>query len=60
MEDVHWADEATLDVMRICRAGVETVPALLVASYRDDEVGRMHPFRRVLGDLPVGSTTTSD
>ena len=57
MEDVHWADEATLDVIRIMSRRVETVPALLVASYRDDEVGRMHPFRRVLGVLPVGSTT---
>jgi DNA-binding CsgD family transcriptional regulator/tetratricopeptide (TPR) repeat protein len=57
MEDVHWADEATLDVIRILSRRVETVPALLLASYRDDEVGRIHPFRRVLGVLPAGSTT---
>lgn len=57
MEDVHWADEATLDVIRIVSRRVEAVPALLLASYRDDEVGRTHPFRRVLGVLPTGTTT---
>ncbi|MGH2896604.1 MAG: ATP-binding protein, partial [Solirubrobacteraceae bacterium] len=57
IEDVHWADEATLDVIRILSRRVEVVPALLLASYRDDEVGGMHPFRRVLGVLPAGSTT---
>ena len=57
LEDVHWADEATLDVFRIVSRRVEAVPALLLASYRDDEVGRLHPFRRVLGVLPTGSTT---
>ncbi|HEU4400015.1 MAG TPA: ATP-binding protein, partial [Actinomycetota bacterium] len=36
LEDVHWADEATLDVLRLLARRVETVPALVVASYRDD------------------------
>ncbi|HEX5620852.1 MAG TPA: AAA family ATPase, partial [Solirubrobacteraceae bacterium] len=36
-EDVHWADEATLDVLRVLSRRIATVPALLVASYRDDE-----------------------
>lgn len=57
MEDMQWADEATLDVIRVVSRRVESVPALLLASYRDDEVGRMHPFRRVLGVLPAGRTT---
>src|SRR3972149_6826859 len=51
LEDVHWADEATLDVLRLAARRVEAVPALFVASYRDDELDRFHPLRTVLGDL---------
>ncbi|MGZ8793794.1 MAG: ATP-binding protein, partial [Gaiellaceae bacterium] len=51
LEDVHWADEATLDVLRLLARRVETVPALIVASYRDDELDGRHPLRIVLGEL---------
>jgi DNA-binding CsgD family transcriptional regulator/tetratricopeptide (TPR) repeat protein len=51
LEDVHWADEATLDVFRLLARRVETVPALVVVSYRDDELDAMHPLRLVLGEL---------
>ena len=52
LEDVHWADEATLDVLRIVGRRIESVPAVLVMSYRDDELDRSHPLRSVLGELP--------
>src|SRR6516164_338913 len=52
LEDVHWADEATLDVIRLAGRRVGDVPALVVLSYRDDELERSHPLRIVLGDLP--------
>lgn len=51
IEDVHWADEATLDVLRLVARRIETVPALLLASYRDDELDRVHPLRILLGEL---------
>ena len=51
LDDVHWADEATLDVLRLLGRRLETVPALVVASYRDDELDRAHPLRIVLGEL---------
>ena len=51
LEDVHWADEATLDVVRLLARRVATVPALIVVSYRDDELSRRHPLRIVLGEL---------
>ena len=57
VEDLHWADEATLDVMRVLARRIDTVPVLLVASYRDDELGRTHPLRIVLGELPSARTT---
>ena len=56
-EDVHWADEATLDALKYLGRRVESTPSLLVLTYRHDEVGTNHPLRTVLGDLPSGSTT---
>jgi DNA-binding CsgD family transcriptional regulator/tetratricopeptide (TPR) repeat protein len=51
LEDVHWADEATLDVMRLLARRVETVPTLVIVTYRDDELDRAGPLRIVLGEL---------
>jgi DNA-binding CsgD family transcriptional regulator/tetratricopeptide (TPR) repeat protein len=51
LEDLHWADEATLDVLRLLARKVEGVPALVLASYRDDELDRAHPLTLVLGEL---------
>jgi len=51
LEDVHWADEATLDVLRLLALRIENVPALVVATYRDDELERAQPLRTVLGEL---------
>jgi DNA-binding CsgD family transcriptional regulator len=51
LEDVHWADEATLDVLRLLGRRLDSIPALLVATYRDDELGRSHPLRVMVGDL---------
>jgi len=58
LEDVHWADEATLDVLRLLARRVETVPALIVASYRDDGLDRAHPLRIVLGELVTSQPVT--
>jgi class 3 adenylate cyclase/tetratricopeptide (TPR) repeat protein len=49
LEDLHWADEATLDVIALLGRKIETVPALAVMTYRDDELDRRHPLRIVLG-----------
>jgi DNA-binding CsgD family transcriptional regulator/tetratricopeptide (TPR) repeat protein len=51
LEDVHWTDEATLDVVRLLGPRMEAVPALVLASYRDDELDRAHPLRIVIGEL---------
>jgi DNA-binding CsgD family transcriptional regulator/tetratricopeptide (TPR) repeat protein len=51
LEDVHWADEATLDVVRLLARRIEAVPGLVVVSYRDDELAPTHPLRIVLGEL---------
>ena len=54
LEDLHWADEATLDVLRLLAHRIATVPALVLATYRDDELSREHPLRIVLGELATG------
>ena len=50
LEDLHWADEATLDTLRLLARRVGRLPLLVVASYRD-ELDRMHPLRLILGEL---------
>ncbi len=49
-EDVHWADEATLDLLRFLARRIEDRRAVLIATFRNDEVGDLHPLRQVLGD----------
>jgi DNA-binding CsgD family transcriptional regulator len=58
LEDAQWADEATLDVVRLVARRVDAVPALLVVSYRDEQVARNHPLRMLLGELPGGDPVT--
>jgi DNA-binding CsgD family transcriptional regulator/tetratricopeptide (TPR) repeat protein len=57
VEDLHWADEATLDVLRLLARRVEAVPALVVASYRP-EIERSHPLALVLGELATNRAVT--
>jgi DNA-binding CsgD family transcriptional regulator len=52
IEDAHWADDATLDLIRFVGRRIERTKALLALSYRDDEIHAAHPLRRVIGELP--------
>lgn len=45
LEDLHWADEATLDVLRLLGRRIVGVRALVLATYRDDELDALHPLR---------------
>ncbi|HKJ56781.1 MAG TPA: AAA family ATPase [Nitriliruptoraceae bacterium] len=51
LEDLHWADEATLDVLRYVGRRVAVLPAVVVGTHREDEVGPHHPLTAVLGTL---------
>lgn len=57
IEDIHWADEATLDVLKFLGRRINRSRAMLLLTYRDDEVGPSHPLRVLLGDLPYRSVT---
>ncbi|SCW66375.1 Predicted ATPase [Rhizobium mongolense subsp. loessense] len=56
-EDVHWADNATLDLIKYLGRRISLLPAVLVLSLRSDEIGADHPLTHVLGDLPSASVT---
>jgi DNA-binding CsgD family transcriptional regulator/tetratricopeptide (TPR) repeat protein len=51
LEDVHWADAATLDALRVLGRRIDGTRGLVIATYRDDEVESGHPLRTVLGEL---------
>lgn len=55
VEDLHWADEATLDVVRVLARRAVDTGLLLVLAYRSDELHRDHPLRMALGDLATAS-----
>jgi DNA-binding CsgD family transcriptional regulator len=55
-EDLHWADEATLDFVKLLGRRVAGTRALVVLTYRDDEVRSGSPLQTVLGDLPRPTT----
>lgn len=57
-EDMHLADEATLDVLRLLGRRISDRRALLVVTYRDDELGRFHPLRLVLAEAAADSPPT--
>ena len=58
LEDAHWADQATLDVLRVVGRRIESTSGLVVATYRDDEVEADHPLRIVLGELASARAVT--
>ena len=51
IEDIHWADEATLDLMRFLTRRIRTASVLVIATYRDDWLAPSSPLRLALGDL---------
>jgi DNA-binding CsgD family transcriptional regulator/tetratricopeptide (TPR) repeat protein len=55
-EDVHWADGATLDLLLYVGRRIARARALLIVTWRDDEVDLDHPMRRVLGEWPPDAT----
>lgn len=51
LEDVHWADEPTLDLIVFLARRLHGKQTLVLATYRDDEVSPTHPLRIALGRL---------
>ncbi|MDN5857016.1 MAG: LuxR C-terminal-related transcriptional regulator [Pseudonocardia sp.] len=58
VEDLHWADDATLDLLRFVSRRIGELPALAVATFRDDEIGAGHPLRVLLGDIAASRSVS--
>ena len=56
-EDIHWADEATLDFIKFFLRRIVQLRCLFILTYRDDEIHSRHPLRNVLGDLSPDTFT---
>jgi DNA-binding CsgD family transcriptional regulator len=56
-EDLHWADHATLDLLRFLGRRIALLPVLLVATFRGNETGEDHPLSKAIADLPGASLT---
>ncbi|MCG5218622.1 helix-turn-helix transcriptional regulator [Streptosporangium sp. KLBMP 9127] len=51
VEDAHWADRSTRDLLSFLTRNLRRVPVLLVVTYRSDELHRTHPLRPLLAEL---------
>src|SRR5580698_7067313 len=51
VEDIHWADEATIDLLRFLGRRIRDATVLLIVTYRDDGLSATDPLRIALGDL---------
>lgn len=51
LEDLHWADQSTLDLLVFLVANARSGRLLVVVTFRSDELGPTHPLRRVVAEL---------
>ncbi len=51
LDDLQWADNATLELLPVLAGSLEKVPLIIVGVYRNDEIPRGHPVRRLRNDL---------
>ncbi|HET8629090.1 MAG TPA: AAA family ATPase, partial [Thermomicrobiales bacterium] len=51
LDDLHWADPASLDLLRVTARSLDDTPLLLLATYRSDELPAGHPLAALLPRL---------
>jgi DNA-binding CsgD family transcriptional regulator/tetratricopeptide (TPR) repeat protein len=56
LEDVHWADEATLDSVTLVGRRIGSLPALLVVTFRGGEVPPGHQLHAAIGAVPADAS----
>lgn len=49
VEDLHWADRSTLDLVSLLIRAMRETPVLVVLTFRSDEIHRTHPLRPLIG-----------
>src|SRR5918994_2140601 len=51
LEDLHWSDRGTLDLLQHLARNLAGARLLVVGTYRDVEVDRTHPLSNALAEL---------
>ncbi|MEU6716030.1 AAA family ATPase [Nonomuraea sp. NPDC046802] len=51
IEDIHWADRSSRDLIAFLSRNLHTPQVLIVMTYRSDDLHRQHPLRPVLAEL---------
>lgn len=59
IDDLHWADQATVDLLRFVLRRIRQTHSLVVSTVRDDEIAIGHPVRSLLGDVARTSFAAS-
>ena len=57
VDDLHWADRSTLELLKFLSTRLASARVLIVLAYRSDELHRRHPLRPVLAELERGAVT---
>ena len=57
VEDVHWADEATIDLLRFLGRRIRDAAVLIVVTYRDDALTAADPLQAAVGELTRHAST---
>jgi len=53
IEDAHWADDASADFLKFVARRIARYAALLVVTFREEEVSAGHPLMRAIADVPA-------
>jgi len=56
-EDIHWADEATMDFIKFLARRITQLKCLFILTYRDNEIQSQQSLRNLLGQLSSDSFT---
>jgi len=56
-EDIHWADEATLDLIKFLSRRVNSIYGLFIVSFRENEITHQHLFKTIYGEIPRNLVT---
>ena len=59
IDDLHWADQGTIDLLRFVLRRIRITRSLVVVAVRDDEIGPTHRLRSLLGDVARSPDATS-
>jgi DNA-binding CsgD family transcriptional regulator/DNA-binding transcriptional ArsR family regulator len=58
LEDMHWADQASIELLRYIGRNISSTPILIIVTYRDDELSPGQPLYKFLPHIVKESDAT--